>query len=88
MVFLIILCMYIYIYIYIYIYRITGIIKKVRPMANKYTLLSIYNALFVPHLYYCAHIWGNNVSSLTDYINKLQKRILKLILKLISIKIA
>ena len=48
-------------------------------MANKYTLLSIYNALFVPHLYYCAHIWGNTFSSLTDYINRLQKRILKLI---------
>ena len=59
--------------------RITGIIRKVRPMANKYTLLSIYNALFVPHLYYCAHIWGNTFSSLTDYINRLQKRILKLI---------
>ena len=48
-------------------------------MANKYTLLSIYNALFVPHLYYCAHIWGNTFSSLIDYINRLQKRILKLI---------
>ena len=48
-------------------------------MANKYTLLSIYIALFVPHLYYCAHIWGNTFSSLTDYINRLQKRILKLI---------
>ena len=48
-------------------------------MANKYTLLSIYNALFVPHLYYRAHIWGNTFSSLTDYINRLQKQILKLI---------
>ena len=48
-------------------------------MANKYTLLFIYNALFVPHLYYCAHIWGNTFSPLTDYINRLQKRILKLI---------
>ena len=48
-------------------------------MANKYTLLFIYNALFVPQLYYCAHMWGNTFSSITDYINRLQKRILKLI---------
>ena len=47
-------------------------------MANKYTLLSIYIALFVPHIYYCAHIWGYTFTSLTDYINRLQKRILKL----------
>ena len=61
--------------------RITGIIRKVRPLANKYTLLSIYNALLfmLYYVYYCTHIWSNTFSSLTDYINRLQKRILKLI---------
>ena len=56
----------------------SSLIRKVIPVANKYTQLSIYNALIVSHLYYCAHIWGNTLSSLTDYINRLQKRILKL----------
>ena len=69
-----------YNYIYKKLSRITGIIRKVRPVENKYTLLSIYNTLFVTYfIYYCAHIWGNTFFSLTDYINKLQKRILKLI---------
>jgi len=50
-----------------------------RPMANDNTMRTIYNALFLPHLSYCAEIWGNTYSSNLSKIKTTQKKAIRLI---------
>jgi hypothetical protein len=57
--------------------RAIGILKRMRNMLPSYVLLSIYNSLIVPHLYYSVLVWGHSPGR----VFKLQKRALRLVFK-------
>ena len=50
--------------------RIIGILKKLQLVVPKNALLTIYNALILPHINYCLLVWGNKSSK----ILQLQKK--------------
>ena len=56
-----------------------GIFKKLRPYINISTMVSLYYSFIYPHLMYCVHVWGKTHASNLDCLNKLQKRIVRLI---------
>ena len=49
-------------------------IKRIRYSVPYKTLLSIYNSLVQPHLDYCRSVWGSCSKSLSQKLQKLQKR--------------
>ena len=51
-----------------------GILYKLKSFISRDTLLSIYNSLILPHLFYCSIIWGNACPTLVNKIHVLQKR--------------
>jgi hypothetical protein len=50
-----------------------------RPFVSDSTMTTIYNALFLPHLSYCAEIWGNTYNSSLSKIIITQKKAVRLI---------
>ena len=57
----------------------TGIIIKARKSFESETLLNLYNALILPHISYCAHIWGTTASIHLQRLYVLQKKIVRII---------
>jgi len=55
---------------------------KLRDVATRPQLIAVYNALFLPHISYCIHIWGSCSPSLLFRILRLQKWAIRSILKL------
>ena len=52
-----------------------GVMKKVSSFVPKNILLTLYNSLILPHIYYGTLVWGFN----TGRIHKLQKRAIRLV---------
>ena len=57
----------------------TGIIIKARKSFESETLLNLYNALILPHISYCVHIWGTTASIHLQRLYVLQKKIVRII---------
>ena len=58
-----------------------SIIYKVKNIVQVNSLKYLYNALILPHLYYCCGVWGNTSSYLIERVVVLQKRAIKVISK-------
>ncbi len=56
-----------------------GIIKKVRDVLNKDTLLSLYYTFIYPYLTYCNLVWGRAANIHLSRLYLLQKRIIRII---------
>ena len=56
-----------------------GIIKKLRPVLNKSTLINLYYAFVYPFLTYCIHVWGNTHAVHLSKLTVLQKRAIRII---------
>ena len=61
-----------------------GVMSRAKYFISSKELLLLYNSLVLPHINYCALIWGNNYSIRTFKIVKLQKRALRIIDKKLS----
>ena len=57
----------------------SGIIIKARKSFESETLLNLYNALILPHISYCVHIWGTTASIHLQRLYVLHKRIVRII---------
>ena len=54
---------------------------RVKHFLNSAQLLLLYDTLILPHLNYCAVIWGNNYETATKKLVLLQKRAVRIIAK-------
>ena len=59
--------------------RILGILYRSSYFLNKNLLLLLYNALILPHMSYCAVIWGSNYETTLNPLVIMQKRAIRLI---------
>ena len=59
--------------------KVTGILNKIKLYVPKNVLLSIYNALILPHLNYCILIWGNACRTFLKRLFKIQKKAVRII---------
>ena len=57
----------------------TGAIKRLRSFASLETLHVIYQALIQPHFDYCNVVWGNCGITLSNKIQKLQNRAIRVL---------
>ena len=55
--------------------RAVGVIKRLRNILPKQVLVTLYNSLILPHIYYGTLVWGHNVMR----IPQLQKKVVRLI---------
>jgi len=55
-----------------------GILSKLRYKLPSNILLTLYNSLILPHLSYCAVIWGSSCKTHLDILLKLQKRAMRI----------
>jgi len=56
-----------------------GVLCRGRKIFNNETMLSLYNALILPYLTYCIHIWGSAYKTYINQLVLLQKRAIRLI---------
>ena len=59
-----------------------GALKRVRPFISKDVEVQIYNALILPHFDYCSPVWDCMSGYLSDKLQKLQNRAVRVITKL------
>ena len=55
-----------------------GLICKARKLLNITTFISLYYAFIYPYLMYCVELWDGALSSYTNVLIKIQKRIVGL----------
>ena len=55
--------------------KVTAVLNKLRHMLPKYTLITLYNTMFLPYLNYGLLLWG----SCSESIFKIQKRVVRII---------
>ena len=60
----------------------TGILSKIIYKINSDTALLLYNIMFQPHIHYCNLIWANTYKSALSPIIVLQKRAIRMCLKI------
>ena len=58
-----------------------GALKRVRPFIRTYVAVQIYNALILPHFYYCSPVWDSMSGYLSDKLQKVQNRAARVITK-------
>ena len=58
-----------------------GIIRKVRDVLNKDTLINLYYTFIYPYLTYCNIVWGRAANIHLSRLHLLQKRVLRVICK-------
>ena len=56
-----------------------GALKRVRPFINQDTATKIYKALIEPHFNYCSSVWDGLSQQLSDKLQKLQNRAVRII---------
>ena len=56
--------------------RSVGVISKLRHFLPQYTLVTLYNAIVMPHLMYCNIAWGHTFRTHVHKLQVLQKRLL------------
>ena len=59
--------------------RASGMLAKVRYYVPPRELISIYHAIFSSHMTYGVQVWGQNITTHTDRIFKLQKKAMRII---------
>ena len=59
-----------------------GALKRVLPFISKETAIQIYNALILPHFDYCSPVWDCFSGCLSDKLQKLKSRAVRVITKL------
>ena len=59
--------------------KVIGILYRTRQKISTKLLISLYNALILPHLTYCITIWGKTFKKYTNEIILIQKKILRII---------
>lgn len=62
--------------------KLSGIIAKLRHYLDINTLRSIYFTMICPYFTYCNIVWGSNYSTRLKNLYKIQKKILRLIIKI------
>ena len=62
--------------------KVIGILYRTRQKISTKLLISLYNALILPHLTYCITIWGKTFKKYTNEIILIQKKILRIIARL------
>ena len=59
--------------------RSIGVLSKLRHFLPSRIMVSIYNAIILPHLNYCNEIWGKTYKVHVDKLYILQKRVIRLV---------
>jgi len=59
--------------------RLVGMIARMRSFLSSKELLLLYNTLILPHLNYCAAVWGSTYKTRLHKVIKLQKRAVRVI---------
>ena len=59
--------------------RSVGVISKLRFFLPQHTLVTLYNAIVMPHLMYCNVAWGNTYRSHINKLQVLQKKVIRFI---------
>ena len=57
--------------------RSVGVISKLRFFLPQQTLVTLYNAIIMPHLMYCNVAWGNTYRSHINNIQVVQKKVVR-----------
>ena len=57
-----------------------SMLRRTRPYISKNAAIMLYKALILPHINYCASVWGTTGITNMDKIQKLQNRALRMIL--------
>ena len=58
-----------------------GAFKRVRPFVSMYTAIKIYKGLIEPHFDYCSTVWDGLTQQLSEKLQKLQNRAIRVITK-------
>ena len=58
-----------------------GAFKRVRPIISMYTAIKIYEGLIEPHFDYCSTVWDGLTQQLSEKLQKLQNRAIRVIIK-------
>ena len=56
-----------------------GMLRRMRKVVPKTTLIKVYNAIILPHFDYCSLVWDNCSDYLIDKLQKLQNRAARVI---------
>ena len=56
-----------------------GMLRRMRKVVSKTTLIKVYNAIILPHFDYCSLVWDNCSDYLIDKLQKLQNRAARVI---------
>ena len=51
-----------------------GVLKRIRPLVPRQTVLTMYGALVAPYFDYCSDVWGCMGPGLCDKLQRLQNR--------------
>ena len=57
--------------------KYNGIIRKIRPYLNQYSLRTLYNTLVLPYLCYCTLVWGDKNKTNLESLFILQKKVIR-----------
>ena len=57
-----------------------GVIRKIRDLVNRDTLISVYNSLINPHFDFCSGVWDSIGVGLPNRLQKLQDRAARVIM--------
>ena len=58
-----------------------GALKRVRPFVSLHTAIKIYEGLIEPHFDYCSAVWDGLSQKLSDKLQKVQNRAVRVITK-------
>ena len=58
-----------------------GALKRVRPFVSMHTAIKIYKGLIEPHFVYCSAVWDGLTQQLSEKLQKLQNRAIRVITK-------
>ena len=58
-----------------------GALKRLRPLITREVAIQIYKALILPYFDYCSAVWDGLTDNLSDKIQKLHNRAMRVILK-------
>ena len=59
----------------------TGALKRARPFVSMHTAIKIYKGLIEPHFEYCSAVWDGLTQQLSEKLQKLQNRGIRVITK-------
>ena len=60
---------------------VIGALKQVRPFVSMHAAIKIYKGLIKPHVDYCSAVWDGLTQQLSEKLQKLQNRTIRVITK-------